>query len=280
MEVFPRLRKPEAEPVVWTMMKSGVESVDRLLGGGLYRGTSCLLVGTAGTGKTALTTLFLHETLRQGNRAALFLFEEHPEMYIRRAETLGFALQAHAESNLLHVRSMDTGEISPGEFAHRVKDAVDEGARVVVIDSLTGYVQAMPHGRLLIAQMHEMLRYLRRRKVLCLLTVAQHGLIGPGTRTGAEVSYIADTILLLRYFELEGRVHKAISVLKNRYGSHERTVRRLEISSDGVEVGEPVMSIQGVLSGYPVDSDDETEDDFTSGDNGFSNIRDESTSPQ
>ena len=252
LEVFPRLVAPdEVRRAEWESVTSGVAELDTLLGGGLEEGTACLLMGPTGTGKTSVATLYVYAAARRGQRASVFLFDERPETFYRRSEGLGMDLRPLVD--LISVRQVDTGELSPGEFAQQVRRSVDEGgAKVVLIDSLSGYFHAMPQEDQLITQMHELLTYLGRRGVLSLLIVGQHGVVGTGILAPIDVSYMADAVLLLRHFEAFGTLRKALSVVKKRYGAHETTIRELRLTPGSVQVGEPIREFSGVLAGSPV----------------------------
>ena len=258
VEVFPRLRiqtqeqqgQEEEETGGPEIMPSGIGNLDRVLGGGLQAGTSCLIVGPAGTGKSSLAAAFAHAAAERGERAAIFLFEERPETFLRRSEQLGLDLGPHARGGRVSVRLIDAGEVSPGEFAHDIMRTVDEGATVVAIDSLTGYYHAMPDEDMLVMQMHELLINLSQRGVLSLLTVAQHGVIGTGLH-GPNISYLADNMILLRHFEAAGVLRKAMSVVKRRYGQQEPGIREIHFGREGIRVGEPLDEFQGILSGAP-----------------------------
>ena len=253
IEVYPRLvaaerrRDFKSEPVA-----SGVAALDALLGGGLDRGTATLLLGPAGSGKSSLGTHFAAAASARGEQAAAFLFDEGVNTYLGRAAGLGTDLWPEVEAGRLTVQQVDPAELSPGEFAHNVCAAVERGARVVVIDSLNGYLQAMPDERFLTAQMHELLTYLNQQGVVTLLVMAQHGFMGAGMVSPVDVSYLADTVVLLRYFEAAGSIRRAISVVKKRTGRHEDTIREMRLSSKGVEVGAPLTAFRGVLTGVPI----------------------------
>ena len=229
LQVYPRLVASEhrteqlAEP-----MPSGLAALDQLLGGGIDRATATLVIGPAGTGKSAICTQYACAAADRGERAALFLFEERTGTLRERARQLGAPLARHLDEGTITAKQIDPAELAPDEFAHLVRTAVDEGARVIVIDSLNGYFNAMPEGRLLTLQMHELLGFLAERGVATLMTVAQTGMIGPMTAP-VDLSYLADTVVLLRYFEHGGELRKAISVVKKRSGVHERSIRELVI---------------------------------------------------
>ena len=253
LEVFPRLVAAEHHASFErAFVPSGLAPLDALLGGGPDRGSSLLLVGPAGCGKSAVAAQYSLAAARRGERVAVFAFDESIRMYLARARSLGMGLEEHLRSGLLTLQQVDPAELSPGEFAHAVRTAVErDGARVVVIDSLNGYLNAMPEEQLLALQIHELLGYLGQHGVLTLLTVAQHGLVGPDTSAPVDLSYIADTVVLFRYFEAFGQVRKAISVVKKRGGPHEQTVRELILGAAGVQLGPALSEFQGVLSGNP-----------------------------
>jgi circadian clock protein KaiC len=252
--VFPRLVAAEhKEPFPAERLSSGVPALDRLTGGGLERGTSTLLMGPAGSGKTSLALQYAVAAIERGHYASLFLFEEGMRSLLDRARAFGWDLERHCRSGRLHLQQVDPAELSPGEFAHTVRREVEEkGARVVAIDSLNGYLSAMPADRHLSLHLHELLAFLNQCGVNTFLVMAQHGFLGSGMQTPADVSYLADTVLLLRYFESEGHVRQAISVVKKRGGTHERTIREFGLGAGGVHIGEPLLEFHGILTGVPV----------------------------
>ena len=252
VEVFPRLIAAEHhEPFEPALLSSGVAELDTLLDGGLDRGTSALLMGPAGSGKSALATRYVCAAAERGEKAVIFTFDEGVEILLGRAEKLGMKLRSHIERGLVKVQQIDPAELSPGEFTSVVRESVEQlGAKVVVIDSLNGYMQSMPEERFLTAHLHEMLAFLRRRGVLTIMVMVQHGFVGRMDGP-IDVSYIADTVVLTRYFEASGRVRKAISVVKKRSGSHEDTIREFSVGPTGVVVGEPLADFHGVLTGVP-----------------------------
>ena len=249
--VFPRLVASEHRNQSHAgLIASGVAELDLLLGGGVHRGTSALFLGPAGAGKSVLATQYVCAAAARGEHAAVYVFDETVNTYLMRTRGLGLDLDRHIEAGLVSVQQIDPGEVSPGEFVHRVRARVDrEGARVIVIDSLNGYLNAMREERSLIVQMHELLAYLSEKGVLTLLVVAQHGLVA-SQDAPLDVSYLADTVVLLRYFEVAGHVRKAISVIKKRTGAHERTIREFRLGP-GVQLGPPLEAFQGVLAGSP-----------------------------
>lgn len=252
LEVFPRLvsaehrtrfdRKP---------LSSGIPELDELLGGGAERGSSCLILGPAGTGKSLLALQFAVAAVQRGERAALFVFDEELGLLTSRVKAFGFDLERMRAAGDLIIEQVDAAECSPGEFTARVRACVEKsGARTVIVDSLNGYQASMPQESYLLLHIHELLQFLNRQGASTFLTVAQHGLVGE-MRTPVDVTYLADTVLLLRYFEAFGQVRRAISVIKKRGGVHERTIREYEIGPGGIQFGEPLSQFHGVLRGVP-----------------------------
>lgn len=231
---------------------SGIAAFDELLGGGLERGTSALVLGPAGAGKTLLTLSFVVAALNRGERAAIFAFDEDTGLLAARVAQLDMDLERSLESGQLMLQQIDAAEHSPGEFAHRVRDCVENhGVTTILIDSLNGYQLAMPEERYLILHMHELLTYLNRNGIVTFVTVAQHGLVGGDMQSPVDLTYLSDTVILLRYFEAAGRVRRAVSVIKKRDGFHENTIRELKISASGIQVGAALDAFQGVLRGVP-----------------------------
>jgi circadian clock protein KaiC len=250
--VFPRLIAAEhRNPPATDSIASGVNELDQLLGGGVDRGTSILLLGPAGSGKTSLAMQYAWAAVQRGERAAMFLFEEGIDTLLKRARGINMHLDQAINENLLSVRQVDPAEMSPGEFAQCVRDSVQkDNAKVIVIDSLNGYLNSMPEERFLTIHMHELLSYLAQQGVLTILVMAQHGMLGK-MDTPLDISYLSDTVLLLRYFEAMGSIHQAISVVKKRTGRHERSIREFMITSEGVRVGDPLQEFHGILTGVP-----------------------------
>jgi circadian clock protein KaiC len=231
---------------------SGNPALEALLGGGLTRGTSTLITGAAGTGKTVMCVQYLHAAVARGETVSAFMFDERLSTFWMRAKALGFDFDRAVKDGRLRIHQVEPTEMSPGEFANVVRDAVEEhGSTVVVIDSINGYMNAMPSERLLGIQLHELLSYLANRGVTSILTLVQHGVFSGPVDEAAEVSYLADTVVLLRYFEYQGSVRNAISVVKKRSGPHEKTIREFRIGEGGLKVGEPLEQFQGVLTGVP-----------------------------
>jgi circadian clock protein KaiC len=253
LAVFPRFAAAEhrsgraAEP-----FPSGIAGLDRLLGGGLERGGSAVVMGPAGSGKSTLATLFARVCAERGERADVFMFDEARETLLARSRGVGMDLAPFLERGLLNLQQADPAELSLGEFLHRVREAVEvAGSRVVVIDSVNGLLQAMPDEKFMMLQLHDLLMYLGQKGVLTLLVLAEHGVVGTGLTAPANVSYLADSVILVRYFEAHGAVRKAISVVKKRTGAHETTIREYEITGSGLRIGEPLAAFQGVLTGTP-----------------------------
>lgn len=249
--VFPRLVASEHQRrFSRRQSSSGVEALDTLLGGGVEQGSSVLILGPSGAGKSILTLQFVAAAAARGERSAVFLFDEELGQLMERTRKLGFDLQAWREAGLLHIEQVDAAELSPGEFTHRVRSELEQGLSTVVIDSLNGYRTAMPDERSLTLHMHELLQFLNRQGITTFLTVAQHGVVG-ALEAPVEVTYLADTVILLRYFEAAGAIRRAISVVKKRAGGHEETIREYRISSGGVALGPPLSQFQGILAGVP-----------------------------
>lgn len=253
LRVYPRIQAPSAQlPYEAGEVASGIQEVDQLLGGGLRRGTSTLIIGPAGTGKTALASQYVLSAARRGEKAAVFLFDENRELYLEKARSLGLDLAPYVAGGMIRIEQPDPTDTTPGGMAHGIREAVEkEGIKVVSLDSLNGYLNVMPQEKYLTVHLHELLAYLNRNGVLSLLCMAQHGLLDD-MRVPAEVTYLADTVVIMRYFEAAGEVKKAVSVIKKRYGPHEKTIREVTMDADGIRVGAPLKQFQGVLKGVPV----------------------------
>ena len=253
LNVFPRLVASEHRSNFRRCrMSSGIAELDQLLGGGVEAGSSTLVLGPAGTGKSLTAIVFIVSAIARGEQAALFVFDEELGLLFERMKGLGIDLDAMQRSGSLYVEQVDAAELSPGEFAHRVRKRVDEDQiKMVVIDSLNGYQAAMPEENALILHMHELLQYLNRQGTATFMTVAQHGLVGD-MKAPVDVTYLADTVVLLRYFEALGSVRRAISVIKKRTGAHESTMREYRIDGRGLTIGNPLDAFQGILRGVPV----------------------------
>ena len=258
VRVFPRLVSAEHRtPFERAVLKTGSAELNALLGGGVERGSSVLILGPAGTGKSLLALTFVVAAIERGERAAMFVFDEELGLLFERAKGLGIDLQALVDRDQLVIEQVDAAELTPGELSQRVRTCVeDHEARTVVIDSLNGYQAAMPEEQALILHMHELLQYLNRQGASTFLTVAQHGLVGD-MKAPVDVTYLADTVILLRYFEALGRVRRAISVIKKRTSAHEDTIREYRIDKRGISLGEPLTGFQGVLRGVPELIDEE-----------------------
>jgi len=252
VRVFPRLVAAEHKGTFTRdVLPTGSPEFDALLGGGVDRGSSVLVLGPAGTGKSIITLTFIQNAILRGESAAMFVFDEELGLLIERAKTIGIDLQAMLDDDKLVIEQIDAAEMTPGEFTQRVRTCVEtRSARTVVIDSLNGYKEAMPSESALVLHIHELLQYLNRKGATTFLTVAQHGLVGD-MQSPVDVTYLADTVVLLRYFEASGRVRRAISVVKKRTGSHEDTIREYKIQCGGLQLGPPLINFQGVLRGVP-----------------------------
>lgn len=252
LEVYPRLRVPqEHEHVSWSLVASGNRELDALLGGGLEEGTACLITGTTGSGKSTLSSLYVQAAAARGEKSVIFCFDERRDTFIRRSETLGLSITRHIEAGLVELRQVDVGVITAGRFMHEVRQTVEsESVKIVVIDSLTGYLTAMPGEDMLMAQLHELVSYLSGKGILSLLVVATHGLF-PHMSVDINPSYLSDTIVLLRHFEARGAMHRCISVVKKRHGKHESSIREVQISAGGIVLGPPLKEFSGVLTGTP-----------------------------
>lgn len=257
MIVFPRLVaaehhtdfKREAFP-------SGIDGLDALLGGGLDRGTSNMFMGPPGTGKSTLTIKFAHTAALRGEKSLFLIFDETVGTLLNRAAQLKMDLQPYVDNGLVTIQQIDPAEISPGEMAHRIRSAAGDGTRMVILDSINGYLNAMPEERFLNLQLHELLSFLNQQGVITIMVLAQRGVIG-SMQSAVDLTYLADTVLLLRFFETRGEVKQAISVIKKRSGNHERAIREMQVTSDGVRVGQPLENFHGVLTGVPMFGSDE-----------------------
>jgi circadian clock protein KaiC len=252
VHVFPRLVAAEYRTrMKSSVLTSGIAEFDQLLGGGIESGSSTLVLGPAGTGKSLIVLTMAVAAVKRGERAALFIFDEELGLLFSRSKGMGIDLESLHDSGSILIEQMDAAEVSPGEFAHKVRSCVEKDqVQTVIIDSLNGYKNAMPQEQYLILHMHELLQYLNRQGAATFLTVAQHGLIGD-TRSPVDVTYLADTVLLLRYFEATGQVRRAVSVLKKRTGPHENTIREFSIDNSGLKIGRTLDTFQGVLQGVP-----------------------------
>ncbi|MEJ7927603.1 ATPase domain-containing protein [Sphingobium sp. AN641] len=252
VQAFPRLVSAEHKTAfVRELLKSNAPELDALLGGGIERGSSVLVLGPAGTGKSLLTLTFVAAAVDRGERAAMFVFDEEVGLLFNRAMGLGIDMQAMVDEGKLIVEQVDAAELSPGEFTQRVRTCVEKHkVQTIIIDSLNGYQAAMPEESALILHMHELLQYLNRQGATTFLTVAQHGLVGD-MKSPVDITYLADTVVLLRYFEAMGHVRRAISIIKKRTGAHEHTIREYKIGDYGIRFGEPLSGFQGILRGVP-----------------------------
>jgi circadian clock protein KaiC len=260
LKVFPRLVAAEhRHSGSHEKLTSGISELDKLLGGGIERGTSSLLVGAAGTGKSTIASQFVDAAAKRGEHAAMFLFDEGVNTLLSRAEGLGIDLRSQLEKKLITIQPVDPAELSPGELIYSIRKAVEEDhAKVIVIDSLNGYLNAMPGEKFLAVQLHELLMYLSQHGIATILVGAHQGLIGSNMISPIDASYLADAIILLRYYEHRGEVRQAISVVKKRGGEHERTIREFRMNAGNLDVGEPLRKFRGVLTGIPVPEQEPT----------------------
>jgi circadian clock protein KaiC len=257
LHVYPRLIAAEhsdkdlRKSYVRPKTSTGLPELDQLLGGGLTMGTSTLIIGPAGCGKSAFATQHASAAAERGQKTAFFAFDEGLQTLLERSEAIGSKLPQYVKEGLITLKQIDPAERSPGEFVYLVRRAVEDGASIVVIDSLNGYLNSMPEEKFLVIQLHELLSYLNQKGVVTILVVAQHGMVGTAMQAPVDISYLADTVVLLRYYEAMGHVKKAISVVKRRTGDHEATIREYTLSASGMEVGQPLKNFQGVLTGVP-----------------------------
>ncbi len=249
--VFPRLSQEKKIDFKDGTLSTGEEQLDALMGG-LHYGTSTILLGPAGVGKSTLSMMYACSAAERGERAAVYLFDESPETLFRRTSGLGMDVKRYVEEGRITLRQIQLAELTPGELSYMVSREVEEkGTKIVIIDSVNGYMMATPQERYLTMQFHELLSYLNRNGVVSILVVGQYGLVG-SMQTPIDLSYLSDTVIMLRYFEAKGSVHQAISILKKRTGDHERTIREFRIGPGGLQLGQPLTGFHGVLTGVPV----------------------------
>ncbi len=258
LSVFPRIVASEHKRTASKgQLKSGINQIDSLLGGGIEYGTSVLLLGPAGAGKSSLAIQYAVAAASRGEHSVIFTFDERLQTLFERAQGLGMPLETHVDKGHIHIQPIDPTEMSPGEFAHCVRENIEgangkPAAKIIVIDSLNGYLNAMPEERFLISQLHELLTYAGHYGVVTFLVVAQHGLLGNTMQTVVDTSYLADCVMLFRYYEIMGEVRQALSVVKKRGGKHERTIREFKMGNTGIGVGDPLRDFHGVLTGTPI----------------------------
>ena len=252
MAVFPRLVAGDHHrDFARNNFPSGIKGLDSLLGGGLGRGTTTMFMGPPGTGKSTMAVKFALTAAERGEKVLLFIFDETIGTLMDRARHLGMDLEPHVTSGMVVIDQVDPAEISPGEMTSRIRHGVEQqGARMIVLDSINGYLNTMPVERDLTLQLHELLAYLNQQGVVSIMILAQQGLIGVMQST-VDLTYLADTVVLMRYFEARGEVKQAISVIKKRNSNHERAIREITVGKDGIVLGEPLRDLQGVLSGVP-----------------------------
>ena len=253
LQVYPRiLQYTPSDALTDKVLESGSDRLDALLGGGITAGTSLLVTGAAGTGKSVLCTQYTRAAVQRGEHVLFYLFDERLATFRLRTTALGMNVDDAIATGQLHIQQVEPTDLSPGEFASQVVSAVErDKISLVIIDSINGYLQSMPEERLLPIQVHELLSFLSNKGVTCIMTLVQHGIFGNPVDEAAEVSYLADTVILMRYFEVNGAVRQAVSVVKKRSGNHERTIRECRVSHGGLDLGEPLREFQGVLTGVP-----------------------------
>jgi circadian clock protein KaiC len=249
-EVYPRLGAyTQAEHREYRPITTKVKGLDALLGGGLNTGTSCLVVGPSGVGKSSIASLYAEAIASDGGHAAIFLMDERPETYLVRSEALGVPLRSYIQAGRVLIRQIDPGEIAPGEFAQQVRQLVENQAtQVVIIDSVIGYFAAMGSADVLVTQLHELMTYLTRKGVLLLLCGAQEGFMSIGVQDAVDVSYLSDTIVAMTFFEVEGELRRAIAVVKKKHGSHSNTIQELCLASDQIQIGnQPLRQFDNLM---------------------------------
>lgn len=251
INVFPRMISSQFEEEMKTgSLTSGIKALDKLLGNGLDLGTSSLFIGPAGTGKSSLCILYALSAVKQKQKVAFFSFDETINNLRKRSKSVGMDIDPAMKSKLLHVQKIDPAELSPGAFSGLIQELVGSGVKVIIIDSLNGYIQAMPQENFLVLQLHELLAYLNNQGIVTIMTLAQHGMIG-NMQSPVDLTYLADTVILTRYFETQGSIRKSISVIKKRTGLHENTIREYLLSERGIEVGPVLTKFEGILTGVP-----------------------------
>lgn len=251
VDVFPRLESDSRAFPVGETASTGNDQLDALLGGGLTYGSSCMIAGTAGAGKSTMVAQILSAAAGRGEASAIFCFDEHAETFIHRAEQLGIPVREHVEKGLLQVREHAIGDVSPGAFMQEIRGIVErDNLRFVVIDSLSGYMLAMPDERALITQLHDVMNYLNSKGVIAIMVIAMHGAFWT-EQIELSASYLIDTMVVLRHFEAQGWIRRCAAVLKKRHGQHETTIREIEFGADGMTLGPPLSSFSGVLTGQP-----------------------------
>jgi circadian clock protein KaiC len=252
IEIYPRvpITKQKQHPE-WWLVQSGIDQLDAMLGGGLAEGMACMISGEAGTGKSSLAVAYASAAAKNGKNSTIFLFDERKDLYLKRAQGMGMDLQPLIKQGLLTIRQISIGDMSAGELAYVIRREVeDRGIKVLVLDSLSGFFQALPEEPQLLTQLHDLLIFLGQNNVLSLLIFTEHGIIGPKSWS-ADASYISDSVILLRRFEAMGEIRIAVVVAKQRLSDHEKHIREMRLTSKGIEVGEPLRDFQGILTGTP-----------------------------
>lgn len=250
---FPRLMALEyKDHFKQEILGTGIPGLDALLGGGIHRGRSVIIAGAAGLGKSTIAAQLLVHASAEKSRGKYFLFDERPETLLMRSKMLSVDLESRVERGLISLQQVDPAEMSPGEFNHRIREAVEEeDVRLVAIDSINGFLSAMPDEKDLVLQLHELITYLGQRGVMTVIVLGQQGLVGADIRVPVDLSYLSDTVIFLRYFENRGELLKAISVVKQRTGDPELTIREFNVDKNGIRIGNPLREFQGILTGAP-----------------------------
>jgi circadian clock protein KaiC len=252
VELFPRLiASDHLKNFKPSIISSGIKELDDLFKGGLTTGTSSLFLGPAGSGKSTLAIKFAHETANRGSKVSIYAFDETVTILGHRAKALGMDIEKHLASGKIKICQIDPAELSPGELTNRIKqDVISNQVEMIIIDSLNGYLNAMPDERFLLLQLHELFTFLNQQGTTTILVAAQAGILGH-MQTPADLTYLADTVLLFRFFETEGELKQALAVIKKRSGNHERSIREFKIDSGGIRVGASLKEFHGVLTGTP-----------------------------
>jgi circadian clock protein KaiC len=259
LNIFPRLQWERSDSKRETPLGSGIPELDQMLGGGVDAGTAVMMIGPTGTGKTTTIAQYVRMAADRNLRTAMFLFDERPFTMLTRLDGMDISIREDVGAGTVTLQQIEPAELTPSEFASVVKNAVEPpdgstGASVVVIDSLNGYMLAMPEARFLTIHLHELLSFLAERNVFTFLTVAERGMIGPNPESAFDASYLADTVVNFRYFETDGEIQQTVSVVKRRTGNHERTLRKMSFGPHGIKVGQPLAHLHGILTGVPVPS--------------------------
>lgn len=253
LTVFPRLAVSGERVAKLSTISSGNKELDQLVGGGFARGTTCMIAGSAGVGKSSMASVYIDAAAKRGHRSVLYSFDELPETVLQRSQAFGMDMQSHIKKGLLDLQYLQIGEVTPGQFSQAIRRSAEaDNTRIIVIDSITGYMNAMPERRDLFAQLYQLIRYLNSMGLLTFLVVEIHGFLAGETQVSVEASYLTDAVLLLRHFEHRGRLRKCVAAIKKRYGDHERIIREFYFGATGIKLGPPLTQFSGILTGRPV----------------------------